>query len=96
MDAPAMTCWQLTSQPGELTALNNTLAACLACPDLTRACDLARAFADLVRHQRGYLLLRWIRQAQQNALKPMEGFAGPPRPQRCRRRPHPPVGSRRH
>lgn len=25
----------------------------LACPDITRACDLARAFADLVRHQRG-------------------------------------------
>ncbi|MER5890893.1 hypothetical protein ABT160_44340, partial [Streptomyces sp. NPDC001941] len=34
----------------------------LACPDITRACDLARNFADLVRHQRGYLLLEWIRQ----------------------------------
>ncbi|MFF5139326.1 hypothetical protein ACFY6U_06220 [Streptomyces sp. NPDC013157] len=48
----------------------------LACPDITRACDLARAFADLVRHQRGHLLLEWIRQAEQDAPKPMEGFAG--------------------
>lgn len=48
----------------------------LACPDITRACDLARAYADLVRHQRGYLLLEWIRQAEQDAPKPMKGFAG--------------------
>ncbi|MDQ1073751.1 ISL3 family transposase [Streptomyces canus] len=48
----------------------------LACPDITRACDLARAFADLVRHRRGYLLLEWIRQAEQDAPKPMKGFAG--------------------
>ncbi|MET9765608.1 ISL3 family transposase [Streptomyces sp. NPDC006372] len=48
----------------------------LVCPDITRACDLARAFADLVRHQRGYLLLEWIRQAEQDAPKPMKGFAG--------------------
>ncbi len=48
----------------------------LACPDITRACDLARAFADLVRHQRGYLLLEWIRQAEPDAPKPMKGFAG--------------------
>ncbi|MFD9398169.1 transposase [Streptomyces sp. NPDC060011] len=48
----------------------------LACPDITRACDLARAFADMVRHQRGYLLLEWIRQAEQDAPKPMKGFAG--------------------
>lgn len=48
----------------------------LACPDITRACDLARAFADLVRHQRGHLLLEWIRQAEQDAPKPMKGFAG--------------------
>ncbi|MFF4121113.1 ISL3 family transposase [Streptomyces sp. NPDC001714] len=48
----------------------------LACPDITRACDLARAFADLVRHQRGYLLLEWIRQAEQDAPKPVRGFAG--------------------
>ncbi|WP_434091256.1 ISL3 family transposase [Streptomyces flaveus] len=48
----------------------------LACPDITRACDLARAFADLVRHRRGHLLLEWIRQAEQDAPKPMQGFAG--------------------
>ncbi|MFG2133009.1 transposase [Streptomyces sp. NPDC048751] len=48
----------------------------LACPDITRACDLARAFAALVRHQRGYLLLEWIRQAEQDGPKPMKGSAG--------------------
>ncbi|MFD3842523.1 hypothetical protein ACFWWC_40710 [Streptomyces sp. NPDC058642] len=48
----------------------------LACPDITRACDLARTFADLVRHRRGYLRLEWIRQAEQGAPKPMQGFAG--------------------
>ena len=48
----------------------------LACPDITRARDLACAFADLVRHRRGYILLEWIRQAEQDAPKPMQGFAG--------------------
>ncbi|WP_460073119.1 transposase [Streptomyces sp. YKOK-I1] len=48
----------------------------LACPDITRACDLARAFADPVRHRRGRLLLEWIRQAEQDGPKPMKGFAG--------------------
>lgn len=48
----------------------------LACPDITRACDLARAFADPVRHRREFLLLEWIRQAEQDAPKPMQGFAG--------------------
>ncbi|WP_234543754.1 transposase [Streptomyces shenzhenensis] len=48
----------------------------LACPDIARACDLPRAFADLARYQRGYLLLEWIRQAEQDAPKPMQGFAG--------------------
>ncbi|MFD3377616.1 MULTISPECIES: transposase [unclassified Streptomyces] len=43
---------------------------------MTRACDLARAFADTVRHQRGYPLLEWIREAEQDAPKPMKGFAG--------------------
>ena len=47
----------------------------LACPDITQACDLARTFADLVRHQRGYLLLEWIRQAEWHAPKPMKRFA---------------------
>lgn len=48
----------------------------LACPDITRACDLARAFTDLVRNRRGSFLLEWIRQAEQGAPKPMSGFAG--------------------
>ncbi|MEU6511072.1 transposase [Streptomyces sp. NPDC046942] len=48
----------------------------LTCPDITRACDLARAFADLVRHRRGFLLLEWIRQAEHDAPKPMQDFAG--------------------
>ncbi|WP_160502447.1 ISL3 family transposase [Streptomyces sp. BA2] len=48
----------------------------LACPDITRACDLARNFADLVRHQRGQLLMDWIRQAEQDAPAPMRSFAG--------------------
>nr|WP_274919607.1 transposase [Streptomyces sp. WZ-12] len=48
----------------------------LACPDITRACDLARAFAELVRHQRGFLLMQWIRQAEQDAPKPLQSFAG--------------------
>ncbi|MEU0432043.1 transposase [Streptomyces sp. NPDC006290] len=43
---------------------------------MTRARDLARAFAALVRHRRGYLLLEWIRLAEQDAPKPMKGFAG--------------------
>ncbi|MGW3660940.1 transposase [Streptomyces sp. NPDC005151] len=47
----------------------------LACPDINRACDLARAFSELVRHRRGFLLLEWIRQAEQDAPKPMSGFA---------------------
>ncbi|WP_329293707.1 transposase [Streptomyces sp. NBC_01455] len=61
----------LTESQGE-----RLLQVRLACPDITRACDLARAFADLVRHQRGYLLLEWSRQAEQDAPKPMKGFAG--------------------
>lgn len=47
----------------------------LACPDITQACDLACMFADLVRHRHGYLL-EWIRQVEQDAPKPMQGFAG--------------------
>ncbi|MER6075009.1 hypothetical protein ABT187_40620 [Streptomyces sp. NPDC001817] len=42
----------------------------------TRACDLAHAFADRVRHRRAYLLLEWIRQAEQGAPKLMQGCAG--------------------
>ncbi len=42
----------------------------------SRACDLARAFAQLVSHQSGYLLLEWIRKPGLNAPKPIKGFAG--------------------
>ncbi|MGW2564142.1 transposase [Streptomyces sp. NPDC001514] len=52
------------------------LEARLACPDIARTCDLARAFAELVRHQSGHLLMDWIRQAETDAPKPMSGFAG--------------------
>ncbi|MFF3137674.1 transposase family protein [Streptomyces mirabilis] len=57
---------------------SETLAAWLrlACPDITRACDLARVFHDLVRHRRGHLLLEWIRQAEQDAPVPIRSFAG--------------------
>ncbi|MFF8848160.1 transposase [Streptomyces sp. NPDC015127] len=48
----------------------------LACPNITRARDLARAFTDLVRNRRGTFLLERIRQAEQDAPKPMRGFAG--------------------
>ncbi|WP_442806158.1 transposase [Streptomyces sp. NBC_01257] len=51
----------------------------IACPDVTRACDLARAFTDLVRNRRGTFVLEWIRQAEQDAKKPMNGFADFPR-----------------
>lgn len=48
----------------------------LACPDITRACDLARTFHDLATHRRGHLLMHWIRQAEQDAPGPVRGFAG--------------------
>ncbi|MGW9370276.1 transposase [Streptomyces xanthophaeus] len=48
----------------------------IVCPDIARACDFARAFAELLRHRRGFLLTQWIRQAEQNAPKPISGFAG--------------------
>ncbi|MFD3760867.1 ISL3 family transposase [Streptomyces sp. NPDC058622] len=48
----------------------------LACPDIARACDLARAFAELLRHRRGFLLTEWIRQAELDAPKPVSSFAG--------------------
>ncbi|MFD7064811.1 transposase [Streptomyces sp. NPDC059906] len=47
----------------------------LAFLDITRVCDVARGFADIVRHRRGYLLLEWIRPAEPEAPKPMKGFA---------------------
>ncbi|MFD7183894.1 transposase [Streptomyces sp. NPDC059904] len=47
----------------------------LACPDIARACDLARAFTDLVRNRRGQLLPEWIRQAEQSDAVPVAKFA---------------------
>jgi transposase len=43
---------------------------------ITRACDLAHTFADLLRNQHGQLLMEGIRQAEQDAPKPMRSFAG--------------------
>lgn len=48
----------------------------MACPDITAACDFARAFTDLLRHRRGFLLEDWIRQAERTAPPPIKGFAG--------------------
>ncbi|MFB6580857.1 transposase [Streptomyces sp. NPDC056402] len=48
----------------------------VACPDIDRARDLARTFAELLRHRRGFLLTQWIRQAEQDAPKQVSGFAG--------------------
>ncbi|POX55308.1 hypothetical protein C3489_10980 [Streptomyces sp. Ru71] len=48
----------------------------LACPDIARACDLARVFQDMVRNRRGHLLLECIRQAEGDGQGPMRSFAG--------------------
>ncbi|MCM2416655.1 transposase [Streptomyces sp. RKAG293] len=48
----------------------------IACPDIARACDLARSFHDLLAHRRGHLLLEWIRQAEQDTPAPVRSFAG--------------------
>ncbi|MGW0581080.1 transposase [Streptomyces sp. NPDC002920] len=58
--------------PGDADALEQVR---LACPDITNACDLARAFTDLVRHRRGHLLGEWIRQAERCDLRPIRSFA---------------------
>ncbi|MER7541216.1 transposase [Streptomyces sp. NPDC097704] len=47
----------------------------VACPDIARACDLARCFRDLLVSRRGGLLLDWIRQAEQDAPAPVRSFA---------------------
>lgn len=47
----------------------------LACPDITDACNLARAFTGLVRHRRGNVLGEWIRQAEKSDLPPLRSFA---------------------
>ncbi|KUN25531.1 hypothetical protein AQJ23_16830 [Streptomyces antibioticus] len=43
------------------------LSVRLACPDIARACDLARTFHDLLQHQRGHQLLPWVREAERDA-----------------------------
>ncbi|WP_218108881.1 transposase [Streptomyces agglomeratus] len=43
--------------------------------DIARACDLARAFTDLVPNRRGQLLPAWIRQAEQSDVLPVAKFA---------------------
>ncbi|MFH8717356.1 transposase [Streptomyces zaomyceticus] len=48
----------------------------IACPDVARACDLARCFHDLLVNRRGGLLLEWIRQAEHDAPSPVSSFAG--------------------
>ncbi|GGP93834.1 ISL3 family transposase [Streptomyces melanogenes] len=48
----------------------------LACPDIARACDLARTFHDLTTHRRGHLLMDWIREAEREAPAPLHSFAG--------------------
>ncbi|WP_149038134.1 ISL3 family transposase [Kitasatospora sp. MBT63] len=47
----------------------------LACPDITRACDLTWAFTDITRNRRGTLLMEWIRQANHDGPEPLRGFA---------------------
>lgn len=72
-----ITSW-ITRPHANLTAEeeDQLLEVRLACPDITRACDLACTFHDLVSHQRGQLLLEWIRQAERDAPKPIRSFAG--------------------
>ncbi|MFF7888252.1 ISL3 family transposase [Streptomyces sp. NPDC020794] len=47
----------------------------LACPDITEACNLARAFTDLVRSRRGHLLTEWIRQGERCGQPSIRSFA---------------------
>ncbi|MFE4924747.1 ISL3 family transposase [Streptomyces sp. NPDC056661] len=46
----------------------------IACPDITEACNLARAFTDLVRRRRGTMLGLWIREAEQSMIGPLRSF----------------------
>lgn len=47
----------------------------LACPDIGRACELARAFHDLLQHRRRHQLLEWVREAEREAPTPRFAFA---------------------
>nr|BFD88396.1 hypothetical protein StreXyl84_77970 [Streptomyces sp. Xyl84] len=55
--------------------IEHLVQARLACPDIARACDLARVFTDLVRNRRGQLLSVWIRQAERSDVVPVAKFA---------------------
>lgn len=46
----------------------------IACPDITEACNLARAFTGLVRHRHGTMLGLWIREAEQSTIGPLRSF----------------------
>ncbi|MEV6112980.1 transposase [Streptomyces sp. NPDC052109] len=46
----------------------------LACPDITEACNLARAFTDLVRNRRGHPLTEWIRQGERCGQRSIRSF----------------------
>ncbi|MFB7510356.1 transposase [Streptomyces broussonetiae] len=48
----------------------------LAFPDITEACNIARAFTDLVRNRRGHLLTESIRQGEQCGQPSIRSFAG--------------------
>ncbi|MEU9406719.1 hypothetical protein AB0E08_13675 [Streptomyces sp. NPDC048281] len=39
----------------------------LTCPDIARACDLARTFHDLHQHRCVQQLLEWVREAEHDA-----------------------------
>ncbi|MFE1559425.1 transposase [Streptomyces sp. NPDC058734] len=43
---------------------------------MARAYDLARAFTEFLRNRRGFLLTKWIRQAEQDGPKHVNNFPG--------------------
>ncbi|MGW0731451.1 transposase [Streptomyces sp. NPDC002851] len=51
------------------------LTARLACPDIARACDLARTFHDLLQHRRGHQLLARVQEAERDSPGPMLSFS---------------------
>ncbi|MGW0882829.1 transposase [Streptomyces sp. NPDC002671] len=59
--------------PGQAAELERVR---LACPDVTEACNLARAFTDLARNRRGHLLTEWIRQGERCGQPSIRSFAG--------------------
>ncbi|MFI0967814.1 hypothetical protein ACH4S8_41600 [Streptomyces sp. NPDC021080] len=49
------------------------IASTLCCLHRVESAVPIEEITEMVRHQRGYLLLEWIRQAGQDASKPMKG-----------------------